>query len=218
MPTTFGRAGVVAATAISALGLFTTPIASHAAPACDLYGFAGDVTITGNGAITELNFSANGTSAHGTATAMGDKGGSMTGIIAGGIVENGPRLHLTFTPDSGGSYVFTGYIREDTLIATGTQGPGTWSTVGPLACLQAGPGPDPPDLGGDHMFQLSGDVDMYDKPGGNGNKLGVADGKPDGPQVNLIGCQSDNWCQIAVPPDNQFVWVWGGFVPAEARF
>lgn len=71
-------------TAISAFGMLTATAPAHAAPVCEVYGFAGDVTIKGNGAIVELNFSANGTSAHGPATASGDKGGVMTGIIAGG--------------------------------------------------------------------------------------------------------------------------------------
>ena len=215
MPSTTKRTTLVAASAatIATSGLLMTPSTVDAAP-CEVYGFAGPVTITGTGAVTRLNFSGEGTSVGGPASAMSDKGAAVNGIISGGIVEDGPGVHLTFTPDGGGSHVFAGTIRENDLIATGTEGPGTWKTDGPLACLKEG-APKP----GDHMFTLTGDVDMYKRPGGNDDdKLpGFVEGGPGSPQVNLIGCQKDNWCQI-VTADKQFVWVWGEFVPPEARF
>ena len=215
MPTTMPGTTLAAAAAVTvaASGLLTVAAPVHAAPLCARYGFAGDVTIKGNGAILELNFTADGTSAHGSATASGDKGGVMTGSIAGGIIEDGPGLHLTFVPDGGGSYVFSGSIRESDLIATGTQTGGTWSTVGPLACLEKRS-----PLPGEDMFQLSEDTDMYDAPGGVGNKLpGFANGGRDAELVRMLKCQDDNWCQIEVTPGQQ-VWVWGGAVPEDARF
>ncbi len=159
--------------------MLTATAPAHAAPVCEVYGFAGDVTIKGNGAIVELNFSANGTSAHGPATASGDKGGVMTGIIAAGSSGTVRGLHLTFTPEGagGGPFVLTGSIREDDMTATGTQTGGSWSTMGPLACLREGK----PQTGED-MFQLSEDIDMYDEPGGVGNKLpGFAAGGKNAP-------------------------------------
>ena len=216
MPTTTGRKMLVVASAITTgvLGLLATPIAAQAAPTCELPGFAGKVTITGDGAIIRLEFSANGTSATGgRATAMTDKGGALTGTIGGGIIENGPGIHLTFTPDgaTGGSFVLTGEVRPD-LIAVGKQVGGSWSTEGPLACLkESGPQPGV-------MFQLTGDVDMYDQPDGKGNKLpGFAEGGEGAPLVKLLECKPSNWCNI-VTPDNKSVWVWGDFVPPEARF
>jgi hypothetical protein len=214
MPTTTERKMLVVASALAvgALGLLATPCA-YAAPACEVYGFAGDVRITGNGAITELNFAADGTSAHGSATASGDKGGVMNGTIAGGIVENGPRMHLTFIPDAGGGpFVLTGSIRENDLVATGTQVGGTWSTTAPLACLQ-----ERSSKPGAYMFQLSEDTDMYDGPSGTGKKLpGFAEGGEGAPLVKLVECRDDNWCQIEVSP-GKLVWVWGGAVPEYAR-
>ena len=214
MPTNSAHKMLVLASAmtICAAALVIAPTA-RAAPGCRVYGFDGDVTITGNGAILDLTFSANGTSAGGPATATGDKGGTMTGTITGGIVENGPRLHLTFMPDAGGGpFVLTGSIRENDLIATGTQAGGTWSTTAPLACLQERS--SNPEA---QWFQLSKDTDMYDAPGGVGNKLpGFAEGGEGAPLVKIIGCRDENWCHIEVEPGKQ-VWVWGAAVPANAR-
>jgi hypothetical protein len=206
------------ATAIIALGLLT-PATGQAAPTCEVYGFAGPVTIRedyGGSEFLDISFSATGTIAGGPATAKPSKGGNppTTGTITGGIVENGPGINLTYTekPNSAGgipTYNFVGAIRESDMIATGKEGEHPWSTLGPLACLQAKPS-------GNHMVNLTGDVDIYDKPGGVGNKLpGFAEGGPDSPQVNLIECQKDNWCQIVVP-DGRSVWVWGDFVPDRA--
>lgn len=48
------------------------------------------------------------------------------------------------------------------------------------------------------------DVDLYDRPGGNGNILGVLD---QGSPVNVRLCQPDNWCQLTTN-----YWVWGDFL------
>ena len=214
MPTTFGRKTLFAAsaTAISALGLLTGPAPAQAAPGCEVYGFAGEVTITGDGAIGFLRFSANGTSAHGTATAMSDKGAAMTGFISGGIIEDGPGIHLTFTPDvalAGGPYVFTGEIRQRDLIAVGSQVGGSWSTEDPLACLQTGaqpdPGPPPPP-----MATVVGEaVDVYERPNINDDltPIGILQVNK---QVQLVGdCQPEAWCQVKgpdVPTGQGFIW------------
>jgi hypothetical protein len=149
---------------------------------------------------------------------------------------NGNSINFTIDFDSGPSKghtsVFQGQIDPDGF-ASGTIADGgiTWRSSEKISCVYKppvvdapkpapAPAPAPPAQSADHMFQLTADRDMYKRPGGNDDdKLpGFVDGKPDGPQVNLIGCQKDNWCQIAVPPDNQFVWVWGDAVPPEARF
>ena len=224
MSTTTKQKTLIAASAaaISAIGLLTVPAPAQAAPACDVYGFAGNVTIRedyGDG-FRDVSFSANGSTAGGPATTKDSKGFTSTGTISGGIIENGPRINLTFFEKAGAidGYNYTGVIREGDLIATGEQGDVPWSTLAPLACLQTGAQQDPGPKPGDHMFQLTGDVDMFDKSDGKGNKLpGFADGGEGAPLVNLLGCTKANWCNI-VTADNQFVWVWGSFVPPEARF
>ena len=100
------RALFAAAARQSVLG---APPPAQAAPACEVYGFAGPVTIKGNGAIIELSFSADGRSAGGPATGQTDKGGALTGTISGGIIGNGPGINLTFTPEgAGGGIVLNG--------------------------------------------------------------------------------------------------------------
>jgi hypothetical protein len=198
------------ATGVGALGLMAAPVPVHAAPACGEYGFAGPVTIKGNGAIIELTFSANGRSAGGPATGLDDKGGALKGTISGGIIGNGPGINLTFTPEGGGGIVFNGAIREDDLIATGTQPAGSWSTAGPLACL------DGADAAlNDGTAKVTGDVDMYEGPGGVGQKYpGWLDGG-EGQRVPLITCNDENWCNVIAPnfgPDGKAVWVWGEFI------
>ena len=211
MSPTGRKALLASAAAISAATVLGAPTPAQAAPACEVYGFAGPVTIKGNGAIIELSFSADGRSAGGPATGQTDKGGPLTGTISGGIIGNGPGINLTFTPEgAGGGIVLNGAIREDDLIATGTQTGGTWSTTGPLACLdEAAATPN------DGTAKVTGDVDRYDAPGGVGNKYdGWVEGG-EGQRVPLITCNDENWCNVIAPnfgPDGKAVWVWGGFI------
>lgn len=52
---------------------------------------------------------------------------------------------------------------------------------------------------------VTGDVDVYDAPGGVGNKIGVLRNLQ---QVQLTGpCRADNWCQVSGQG-----WVWGDFL------
>jgi hypothetical protein len=200
----------ICATGIGALGLLAVPAPAHAAPGCAEYGFAGPVTIKGNGAIIQLDFTANGRSAAGQATGQGDKGNALTGTIGGGIIGDGPGISLTFTPaGAGAGMTLNGAINPDNLIATGTQPGGTWSTAGPLACLDEAATPN------DGTAEVTRDVDMYDAPGGTGNKYdGWLEGG-DGQRVPLITCKDDNWCNVIAPnfgPEGKAVWVWGEFI------
>jgi hypothetical protein len=221
MPTATGRKILVVASAITigALGLLAAPIAAQAAPICEVYGFAGEVTITGRGEISYLNFSANGSSATGgQATAM-SKGAAMTGFISGGIIEDGPGIHLTFTPDrplAGGPYVLTGGVRPD-LIAVGSQVGGSWSTEKPLACLRergptpGNPGPPPPlPPTTPAMATVVGeDVDVYERPNINDDLTPIGTLRVN-KQVQLVGdCQPEAWCQVKgpdVPTGQGFIW------------
>ncbi len=218
MSTTKDLKTIVAAsaTAISALGLLIAPAPVHAAPACEVYGFAGNVTIRedyGGGEYVDFSFSATGTTAGGPATATPSKGGNppTTGTITGGIVENGPGINLTYTepPNSAGGvpiYHFAGAIRESDMIATGKEREHSWRTLGPLACL------DEPATTGQGMAKVTGDVDMYDAPGGVGSKYpGFLDDKDGTATVQLIKCQDDNWCNVVAPGIGP-VWVWGDFI------
>jgi hypothetical protein len=69
---------------------------------------------------------------------------------------------------------------------------------------QGGPAPPPAAP----TATVTEDVDVYDKPGGNGNVTGVLTAPN---TVELAGaCQKENWCNVlgpAVPGGNG--WVWG---------
>jgi hypothetical protein len=58
---------------------------------------------------------------------------------------------------------------------------------------------------------VSSDVDVYDGPGGNGNKVGIL---RTGRQVKLVGsCKPNDWCDVVVPelPAGNG-WVWDQFL------
>jgi hypothetical protein len=209
MATTFQKS--LAAAALGAVGMVTGPALAQAlpaipapqAPACTQYGFSGNVEIDyGGGGVT---FSANGTTASGPATYTSDKGGESKGTISGGIT-GGRLIALSFQPDDGGAAVrFDGTVGDDG-VGTGRMGVTPWRSLAPFTCLDAAAPANPQG-----MAEVTGDVDMYDKPGGDGTKYpGWLEGG-EGQTVQLITCQPDNWCNV-VAPDGRSVWVWGEFI------
>jgi hypothetical protein len=61
--------------------------------------------------------------------------------------------------------------------------------------------------------EVTGDVDVYDVPGGVGSVIGMLEGG-EGQTVQLgSGCKDDNWCNIVWPggPGGK-AWVWGDFL------
>lgn len=67
--------------------------------------------------------------------------------------------------------------------------------------------------GGSNSREVTGDVDVYDVPGGVGSVIGMLEGG-EGQKVQLgSGCKDDNWCNIVWPggPDGK-AWVWGDFL------
>ena len=56
------------------------------------------------------------------------------------------------------------------------------------------------------QFEITADVDLYDSPGGGGNKVGTLNG---GDVYANVKCRADKWCQV---PGKG--WVWGDFVKA----
>ena len=55
------------------------------------------------------------------------------------------------------------------------------------------------------------DVDIYDSPGGNGNKIGIL---RSGRQVPLVGsCKPNDWCDVVIPElPGGSGWVWDQFL------
>jgi hypothetical protein len=61
--------------------------------------------------------------------------------------------------------------------------------------------------------EVTGDVDVYDVPGGVGTVIGMLDGG-DGQRVQLgSGCKEDHWCNVVWPAGpGGTAWVWGDFL------
>jgi hypothetical protein len=56
---------------------------------------------------------------------------------------------------------------------------------------------------------VTGDVDVYDVPGGVGTVIGMLRA---GTQVPLIQCRPDQWCQIHNEATGGPAWTWGEFL------
>ena len=72
---------------------------------------------------------------------------------------------------------------------------------------------DQASAGGSNSREVTGDVDVYDVPGGVGSVIGMLEGG-EGQKVQLgSGCKDDNWCNIVWPggPGGN-AWVWGDFL------
>ena len=70
-----------------------------------------------------------------------------------------------------------------------------------------------PGGGGSNSKEVTGDVDVYDVPGGGGKVIGMLEGG-EGQKVQLgSGCKGDNWCNIVWSggPGGK-AWVWGDFL------
>lgn len=69
----------------------------------------------------------------------------------------------------------------------------------------------PPLASGGLTATVSSDVDIYDAPGGNGNKIGVL---RSGRQVKLVAaCKPDDWCNVVIPElPSGSGWVWDQFL------
>jgi hypothetical protein len=73
--------------------------------------------------------------------------------------------------------------------------------------------PAPPQGNQGNSREVTGDVDVYDVPGGVGNVIGMLEGG-EGQQVKLgSGCKGDNWCNVVwqAGPGGT-AWVWGDFL------
>jgi hypothetical protein len=73
-------------------------------------------------------------------------------------------------------------------------------SVPPLTAGQQGP-----------TATVISDVDIYDAPGGNGNKIGIL---RSGRQVPLVGsCKPNDWCDVVIPElPGGSGWVWDQFL------
>jgi hypothetical protein len=134
------------------------------------------------------------------------------GTIAGGIEPNG-FFGLRYDSDTFPNdppVIFRGDVTPDGG-ARGTFNAklnGTWELVTPLKCVTTAAG-----AAGGNSREVTGDVEVYDVPGGVGTVIGTLEGG-DGQRVNLgSGCRDDNWCNVAFAGGpGGTAWVWGDFL------
>lgn len=226
---------LAAATAISAVGLLSVPVPAQAypivplAPACAKYEFYqgrldmwqdNGILATVQGYGTNVGNTAQYNIPNQTAPTYGTPSGGIIG--AGNVIAI--NVNWTQGPGAGSSSTYTGQI-DDNGVATGTttgqSGPAKWSTRGntfkciPPAAPAPAPPPEqpqpaPPEQPATPTATVTGDVDVYDVPGGGGNVTGILRA---GSQVQFAGCKPDNWCHVTgngVP--NGDGWVWGDFL------
>jgi hypothetical protein len=216
---------VAAAVAISAAGMVTVPATVQAipmvplAPECAQYGFPGIVTIQHTNGWT-ANFNASGDHFNGaSASASHTGGGKLSGTAEGSVSGRDVSLVLKWNNGAIGQYWGTvdndrakGYTKD----LAHPENEAGWSIQQPLHCLKAAdapaapagpaappvPAPDPA-AAGFKTATVTGDVEIYDAPGGNGEVIGELQGG-EGQQVQAK-CRDDQWCEVQGKG-----WVFGG--------
>jgi hypothetical protein len=228
-----------------------TPAQAHPmlplAPLCHQYQFPGNITLRQDNGEVVL-FSSYGLEARGPATATGTTGVPAQGTVSGGM--NGLKnvdFTIHFNDAVGGQIHYTGTVSDDGYVHGGVvtgqlSGSHSWDLIErPLACV-VDPAPPPPPirlpesntatLGPKPSLDLpapapvpgatvTSDVDVYDVPGGNGNKIGILrsgnkyklatdNGLPAGPGTT---CKPKDWCHLVIPEvKGGNGWVWDEFL------
>ena len=223
---------LAAATAIGAIGLVALPALAQArpmlplAPACTQYGFNGEFPIRGLGEVGAggwtVTFTSTGSTAGGSALAVFDDGGTVSGTVRGGIQGRTVDLAITWNNKPNNIWTLVGTVEDDGLVHNG--GPSFWTSSRPLACkdldiktntlpgsIITAPGaPAPPTPPAAPVAaKVISDVDLYDAPDGGRTVIGML---YEGTYVLLADktCPQNDWCQVTgpnVPAGNG--WVWG---------
>jgi hypothetical protein len=207
---------VAAAMAASATGLFVAagpaqalPPAPLAPAACQQWIFNGTSGLkmsTGETVIFESSTS----NVDEPATWIHPEGPRDTGKVTGHVDPNG-QVNITWF-DETHTIPFTGQVGPDG-VASGTRpggdSPVPWHTVTPLFCGVKGDATAPQG----NSREVTGDVEVYDVPGGVGTVIGTLAGG-DGQRVQLgSGCKDDHWCNVVWPAGPGGTgWVWGDFL------
>ncbi len=210
----------VSATAMTAIGILaiSAPVAqatpmfpSAPAPACVQYGWDGITALSHTNGWT-ATFSAEGSAFHAAANGSHPSGLRQHGVIEGAIT--GGQVKFAINWDTGAHVIYTGTVGEDKKAhgkAFDKNSPvnqADWHTVAPLKCLKTAepapaPAPVPPpvkDIGRKDVIVVQAS-DVYDAPGGTGNKILVNGGdfflQPDRKLQWVEPCK-DNWCHLKI--------------------
>jgi hypothetical protein len=210
------------------------------APPCNQYVFTGNFSLRQSNGY-QVFFSSTGPTASGNAVAVGDGGDKLQGHVSGNITGRSVNIAIAWITAPGGNGNYTGDVGDDALVHGGATygdtswdaftGTTKWDSTSPLGCsTPAAPPPppaappappvlvpftvaplSPPGPPAQAVATVTSDVDVYDAPGGNGNKIGIL---RSGRQVKLVGsCKPNDWCDVVIPelPAGSG-WVWDQFL------
>jgi hypothetical protein len=210
---------IAAATAIGAVGFLTCPALAQAAPpfplapACSQYGFSDPFTVTqSNGWTVYVNQTGKvDKTIQGRAVTSDSNGKNLKGGNISGANINGRDIVFAIDWDDTGRGNYSGRVEDDGFargLSSGAEPSASpWQSLRQMPCLTQSAPQQPP---ASPTATVTGDVDVYDVPGGNGNVIGMLTA---GSQVGFAGCKADNWCHVTgngVP--NGDGWVWGDFL------
>jgi hypothetical protein len=204
---------IAAAAAIAGAGTFTALSPAYAAPGdCQQWVFPGFANVDLTQATGEvLGFGGSGDlpQTRSSATWEHPNGHTRKGDVLATILPDG-HMNVLFFQDGKSSVELIGDVGADGIakgFRPGAGGESVLWTSTPMACIQkaeAGSNTDP------NSREVTGDVDVYDVPGGVGTVIGMLDGG-EGQRVQLgSGCRDDSWCNIAW--EGGTAWVWGDFL------
>ena len=226
---------IASATAFAAIGLFAVPVPARAA--CQQFGFNGNFDMKQTNGWT-ASFSGTGATVHANATATGASGAKMTGTAIASVFSS-RFVKVEISWGGGSNAEYTGNVSDDGYVHDGATRPvgafhadGTnqadWNSLAPLKCMDAAPPAavqppveekpvtppveDKPATPAAKTVKVSGDVEIYDVPGGDGKVIGTL--RKD-TQVEVLERKPDNWDHVAsasMPGGSG--WVWGDFIPA----
>lgn len=213
----------VSATILFAAGM-CLPASAHAAP-CSQWRFDGPTSfVEVNGAWT-LSFDDSDATVD-YIEALVDPAPYPGIILLNGRIKDNGTISLKADPiEYMVNWTYQGFVNErgyayGDLIGWQGDTEGSWKSAEPLACADSGPAPEDSDSpaeeadspSGDTM-EVTGDVDVYDVPGGVGEVIGILRGGQ-GQTVEMgSGCRDDSWCNIVwADGPNGTAWVWGDFL------
>lgn len=198
---------ILVAFALAAVGSFAAVPAAGAAPgACKQWAFTGPTNVKLSTGPT-VSFDAVGKSFAGVpATDNRADRGTMEGVAT--PIATMTLLYRSETFPDDPTMHFMGVIGDDGIARGEFQAKltGSWEITTPLTCMTAA------EQAGNSR-EVTGDVDVYDTPGGTGAVIGMLEGG-EGQRVDLgSGCRDDNWCNIAFGAGpGGTAWVWGDFL------
>ena len=217
--------------------MFPLPLA----PPCNQYVFNGDFSIRQDDGWQVFFSSTGPAAGGRAVAVGDNNVDKLTGVVSGGGIQGRNVDFTIRWDNSPSVAHLTGVVGDDALVHKGvtidqsSAKSAYWDSTHPLGCSSPAappPAPDPQvvlapgvknppphDVGpqappgppAPAVATVISDVDIYDVPGGNGNRIGIL---RSGRQVKLVGtCKPNDWCDVVIPElPGGSGWVWDQFL------